>query len=350
MTLRNASCHVVPRMRVNKVTLSSLSYTTTMSIDPSTLSLASPSPSSSSLHDDMDPSHESGPSRKRPRTTSATTSEERKEARAHRNRIAAQNSRDKRKAHFSYLERRVAELEEENRRLRAGGLVPPPIIPISTFDPVFPLHDDRLRSERENQKERENEELKARIRTLEKGWETVMKALAAQGLSTGASASTPAQSTPLPTSTAPTASNTTISPPTDTSSKSFPSPAPSHDSLPNPPSPSHSSPFTPNELFSSVPIRTGTSEPQINDEPTCHLARVATIEPSQAPMSLQRVVSPSLPSPMPYIQALQLKQQRQQQQQWTTTRRWKTSSVRSSRRRNQRIRHCCLLRILPQRK
>ena len=116
----------------------------------------------------MDPSHESGPSRKRPRTsTSATTSEERKEARAHRNRIAAQNSRDKRKAHFSYLERRVAELEEENRRLRAGGLVPPPTIPLSTFAPVFPVHDDR-RTEREIQKERENEELKARIRTLEK--------------------------------------------------------------------------------------------------------------------------------------------------------------------------------------
>jgi len=48
------------------------------------------------------------------------TPEERKEARAHRNRIAAQNSRDKRKAQFGALEKRVAELEEENRRLRAG--------------------------------------------------------------------------------------------------------------------------------------------------------------------------------------------------------------------------------------
>ena len=83
-------------------------------------------------------SHESGPSRKRPHTnTSATTSEERK-ARAHRNRIAAQNSRDKRKARFSYLERRVADFDEENRRLRAGGLVPPPTIPLSTFVSVFP--------------------------------------------------------------------------------------------------------------------------------------------------------------------------------------------------------------------
>ena len=318
-----------------------------MSVDPSTLSLPSPSPSSSTLHDDMDPSHESGPSRKRPRTTtSATTSEERKEARAHRNRIAAQHSRDRRKAHFSYLERRVAELEEENRRLRAGGLVPPPAIPLSSFGPVYPLHDDRQRTEREIQKERENEELKARIRTLEKGWEAVMKALAAQGLSTGVSASTPAQSTSSPpTSTAPNTPNTTTtSPPTDTSSKSFPSPAPSDDSLS---SASHSPVFTPNEIFSSDSTRMGTSESQINDEPTRHLARVATIEPSQAPMSLQRVVSPSLPSPMPYIQALQLKQQ---QQQWTMTRRWKTSSVRFSRRRNPRTRHCCLLRILPQRK
>ena len=334
-------------MRVNKVTPSLLTLTTIMSLDPSTLSLASPSPSSSSLHDDMDPSHESGPSRKRPRTnTSATTSEERKEARAHRNRIAAQNSRDKRKAHFSYLERRVADFDEENRRLRAGGLVAPPTIPLSTFGSVFPATDDRQRTEREIQKERENEELKARIRTLEKGWEAVMKALAAQGLSTSIPASSTPQ-TPTSTSTTPTTSNnTTVSPPNDTSQKSFPSPAPSHDS---PSSPSHSPVFTPNEFFPSNSLRIDISEPQINNESTRHLARVATIEPSQAPMSLQRVVSPSLPSPMPYIRALQLKQQ-QQQQQWSTTRRWKTSSVRFSRRRKPRLRPCCLLRILPQRK
>ena len=313
-----------------------------MSVDPSTLSLASPSLSSSSLHDDLDPSHESGPSRKRPRTsTSATTSEERREARAHRNRIAAQNSRDKRKAQFSYLERRVAELEEENRRLRAGGLVPPPTIPLSALGSAFPLHDDRLRTERENQKERENEELKARIRTLEKGWEAVMKALAAHGLPTGVSSplSTPAPSAPVPISVSPTP--VTIAPPTTDSSShtAFPSPAPSHDSLDLEPSSSGS----PNDSFASVPIRIGTPETQTHDESTRHLARVATIEPSQAPMSLQRVVSPSLPSPMPYIRALHLKQQ---QMQWTT-RQWKTSSVRFSRHRNRRMRHC-LLRILPQ--
>ena len=313
-------------------------------VDPSTLSMASPSPSSSSFHDDID-NHESGPSRKRPRTTSATSPEERKEARAHRNRIAAQNSRDKRKAQFSYLERRVAELEEENRRLRAGGLVPPPpTLPLSTFGPTFPLlasDDERPRTEREKQKERENEELKARIRTLEKGWEAVMKALAAHGLPTGVSSplSTPAPSAPVPISVSPTP--VTIAPPTTDSSShtAFPSPAPSHDSLDLEPSSSAS----PNDSFASVPIRIGTPETQTHDESTRHLARVATIEPSQAPMSLQRVVSPSLPSPMPYIRALHLKQQ---QMQWTT-RQWKTSSVRFSRHRNRRMRHC-LLRILPQ--
>ena len=56
----------------------------------------------------------------RKRSRSDITPEERREARAHRNRIAAQNSRDRRKAQFAYLERRVQELEEENRQLRAG--------------------------------------------------------------------------------------------------------------------------------------------------------------------------------------------------------------------------------------
>ncbi|KAF9009156.1 hypothetical protein BDZ89DRAFT_1104642 [Hymenopellis radicata] len=110
---------------------------------------------------------ESGPSRKRPR--SDVSSEERKEARAHRNRIAAQNSRDRRKAQFCQLERRVQELEEENRQLRAGyGLAqattPPP------------------KSPEQAARDRENEELKERIKTLEKGWDAVVKALAAQGL------------------------------------------------------------------------------------------------------------------------------------------------------------------------
>ncbi|KAJ7366870.1 hypothetical protein DFH08DRAFT_178246 [Mycena albidolilacea] len=69
-----------------------------MSVNPSSLSMDhSPSP--------RPESPEPGPSRKRPRTTS-TSAEDRKAARAHRNRIAAQNSCDRRKAQFTYVERR----------------------------------------------------------------------------------------------------------------------------------------------------------------------------------------------------------------------------------------------------
>ncbi|KAF8149502.1 hypothetical protein B0H34DRAFT_802485 [Crassisporium funariophilum] len=215
-------------------------------IDPATLSLAappSPSPSSSSYldHDDIDPTHESGPSRKRPRTAGSVTSEDRKEARAHRNRIAAQNSRDRRKAQFTYLERRVTELEEENRRLRAGAAIIPS--PTQAPAPVFAapisilsVDQDRLRAEREKERERENEELKERIRTLEKGWDAVVKALAAQGLPTGAPVSAAPQ--PIPSST-PSQPPSTIKP----SYTAFPSPAPSHSSLDFDSSPS-SSPST----------------------------------------------------------------------------------------------------------
>lgn len=140
------------------------------------------------------PASDSGPSRKRARTE--LSSEEKKEARAHRNRIAAQvcdvvpyvfhpahrrpqNSRDRRKAQFSYLERRVAELEEENRQLRAG-------MGMTRVD-----EKKAEEQERERARERENEELRERIRTLEKGWDAVVKALAAQGLPTGVAPPTP---------------------------------------------------------------------------------------------------------------------------------------------------------------
>ncbi|KAF8187524.1 hypothetical protein BJ912DRAFT_424738 [Pholiota molesta] len=53
-------------------------------------------------------------------TMELSLSGQREEARVPRNRIAAQNPRDRRKAQFSHLQWRVAELEEENRRLRAG--------------------------------------------------------------------------------------------------------------------------------------------------------------------------------------------------------------------------------------
>ncbi|KAJ7931882.1 hypothetical protein B0H13DRAFT_2523348 [Mycena leptocephala] len=128
----------------------------------------SPSPARDSL--------EPGPSRKRPRTSS-TTAEDR-ETRAHRNRIAAQNSRDLRKAQFSFLERRVAELEEENRQLRADLAVSPP-------------RPEQSMTEEQERERAENEELRERIKTLENGWDAVMKALAAQGLSTGTASPVP---------------------------------------------------------------------------------------------------------------------------------------------------------------
>ena len=193
-------------------------------IDPNTLSIpGSPEP---------------GPSRKRPR--SEMSAEERKEASAHRNRIAAQHSRDRRKAQFSYLERRVAELEEENRQLKAGlGL----------------------------NKDRENEELRERIKTLEQGWDAVVKALAAQGLSTGVlPAQKPAEERPASPS------------PQETQQQQltmFPlSPAPSNTSLEFDLSP---------ELAPFIASDDTAAESTV----TRHLARVATIESPS--MSLQRV-------------------------------------------------------------
>ncbi|KAJ7787439.1 hypothetical protein B0H14DRAFT_3163165 [Mycena olivaceomarginata] len=87
------------------------------------------------------------------------------DSRAHRNRIAAQNSRDRRKAQFSYLERRVSELEEENRQLRAGLLVAP-------NEPEC----------EQTTAQKNNKELRERLMALEKGWEAVVTA--AQALDT----------------------------------------------------------------------------------------------------------------------------------------------------------------------
>ncbi|KAF8169665.1 hypothetical protein BJ912DRAFT_999223 [Pholiota molesta] len=212
-------------------------------IDPAALTFTppSPAPSSSYTHDDDE---DAGPSRKRQRTADSndttkelSVSEQRKEARAHRNRIAAQNSRDRRKAQFTYLERRVAELEEENRRLRAGIQVPPAApspaqVPATGFASQVALSsvlEDRLRAERERERERENQELKERIRTLERGWDAVVKALAAQGLPTGLTVST-AQPEPAQI-TAPVAIPTQQPTTTQPAYTAFPSPAPSNASL-----------------------------------------------------------------------------------------------------------------------
>ncbi|KAH8119444.1 hypothetical protein DFH11DRAFT_1849159 [Phellopilus nigrolimitatus] len=165
-------------------------------VDPSILSLPSPQ---SDAPDSPQPSQDDsapGPSRKRPRTD--MSADERKEARAHRNRIAAQNSRDKRKAQYTAMERRIAELEEENRQLRAG---------MHSSDSQQRADDRRQEEEleREKARERENAELKERIKSLEKGWEAVMKVLASQGLPTP-SASTPTDS---PSNASPSPSNST---------------------------------------------------------------------------------------------------------------------------------------------
>ncbi|GLB36967.1 putative bZIP transcription factor [Lyophyllum shimeji] len=178
-------------------------------IDPATLSPASESEAGSPA-----PIASGSNPRKRPR--SEISSEERKEARAHRNRIAAQNSRDRRKAQFAYLERRVAELEEENRALRAARGVP--LLPV-TASTAFKAEEEHKRLEA-SARDRENEELRERIKTLERGWDAVIKALAAQGLPL-ANPVTPSAPAPAP------APPTTVAPP-----PVYPiSPSPSHSSL-----------------------------------------------------------------------------------------------------------------------
>ncbi|KAF9441365.1 hypothetical protein P691DRAFT_812927 [Macrolepiota fuliginosa MF-IS2] len=267
---------------------------------------------------------EPGPPRKRSR--SEMSSEERKEARAHRNRIAAQNSRDRRKAQFSYFERRVTELEDENRQLRISiGLlsqgqptsrVPAPISVLS-------------QSQEDLARDRENAELKERIRTLERGWDAVVKALAAQGLPTGLSPSSPTPTQPpaksLPTPTA-----------------AFPSPAPSHDSLDfdiEIPAASSTTTtittpvFVPTSSTSRTPSPVTVSEDQSSSSAqqatTRHLARVASTG-FNTPAALQRVVlrrSSLLSSLTPWqLGNLRLKGRRVR----STNRRWRTSSAKFS--------------------
>ncbi|TFY51340.1 hypothetical protein EVJ58_g10621, partial [Rhodofomes roseus] len=190
----------------------------------------------------------SEPPRKRSR--SETSPDERKEARAHRNRIAAQNSRDRRKAQFSHLEQRVAELEEENRQLRAGmGLMG-----------LRQSEDDKVKEQRERDRarDRENEELRARIKTLETGWDAVVKALAASGL-------------PLSVPSAPAPSASSSTPPNPPPADSSSSDAPMTTTFPVlvPPSPTSVYPISPAPTDPSTPL-------DMFDDfaPTCHLARV----------------------------------------------------------------------------
>lgn len=284
-------------------------------VDPSSLSLPSsslkrpPSPASSADHSSPRTTEE--PPRKRPR--SAVTPEERKEARAHRNRIAAQNSRDRRKAQYAYLEHRVAELEEENRRLRAGIHVSPsPSISVVSESDIatnIEREQEQLRKREEEQRERENQELRERIRTLEKGYEAVVRALAAQGNPTVASSiPTPPATSPAPTTQShpqlssqpapnPDSSNTSLN---GTSSSLAPS-------LPLSPTSSNSTLVDSPLLFASGDsfefpqspvLSAGDSSPALLSEPldlslatnspTRHLARVVNTVGYSA-VSLQRV-------------------------------------------------------------
>ncbi|GJE94387.1 bZIP domain-containing protein [Phanerochaete sordida] len=256
----------------------------------------SPGPSSYSPSEASTPLPSSEcPPRKRSR--SEVTPEERKEARAHRNRIAAQNSRDRRKAQFSHLERRVAELEEENRHLRAGmGLAP-------QSPSAEQLSQER---QKELAREKENQELRERIKTLENGWDAVIKALAASGLPLAVPAPPPH---PSDSTTAP--SRPVFAQPTH----SYPSPAPS--------SPSSSSGFEFDEY-----------------EPTRHLARVATTDaPLLSSVPQQRVdsqrINLSSSSPLP-------PRHRPPPRRCPSTKApWRISSVRSSHRRLYSRRRLC---------
>lgn len=245
VSLQLSSSHVAPLKHAQfLLTISLFVFPSIMTqhcayVDPSSLSLPSSSlkrpasPSSSTDVSSPRPSDE--PPRKRLR--SAVTPEERKEARAHRNRIAAQNSRDRRKVQFTYLEHRVAELEEENRRLRAGIYVSPSTSTVSEPDVATIEHEpEQQRKRQEEQRELENQELRERIRTLEKGYEAVVRALAAQG--------NPSVTSSIPTP--PATSPASIVPPYSPSSQ----PAPNLESFKTP-SPSSSNTTT---LSSAPPL------------------------------------------------------------------------------------------------
>ncbi|PCH36072.1 hypothetical protein WOLCODRAFT_140210 [Wolfiporia cocos MD-104 SS10] len=277
----------------------------------------------------------------RKRVRSDATPEERREARAHRNRIAAQNSRDRRKAQFSYLERRVAELEEENRQLRAGmGLMG-----------LRRAEEHRVEEQREKDRtrEKENEELRERIKTLESGWDAVVKALAASGL--------PMNIPQAPSASTSSTSSASTSAPTPAPA---PAPAPSTTASPSSPPPTTTTfpvlvPPSPTSIFSHSPAPSEPSHMSSSASPYLldlddfasarHLARVAnTGAPLLSPVPLQRVeqtprqiaITSNLSSGSNSASLLQLFRRQpllaksRLPQPWTKWS-WRTSSARSSR-------------------
>lgn len=237
------------------------------------------------------------------------TPEERKEARAHRNRIAAQNSRDRRKMHYATLEARIAQLEAENQQLRAQS--PPTEIA------------------------RENAELRERIKTLENGWQTVLTALAAQGLPLGPMPPAPPQSVPteLNTSETSVASSMTFPPSPALTFQSSPQESLQHEF--ESPSPLA---FAPTPLLDMPDFDMASTDaqssllidPSMNSDATCHLARM--VNTSSQEVSLQRVASASVPAQSPAM-SLALSSVRitpAPSSSHPMIRRWRISSVKSS--------------------
>ncbi|KAG8753828.1 hypothetical protein FRC14_005700 [Serendipita sp. 396] len=100
------------------------------------------------------------PSPPKRRARGSMTAEERREARAHRNRLAAQSSRDRKKVQFELLRDRVSQLEEENRALRMDTT--------SLLSPKSALDASLAR---------ENAELRSRVQQLEQAWQNMVKIL-----------------------------------------------------------------------------------------------------------------------------------------------------------------------------
>jgi hypothetical protein len=223
-----------------------------------------PSPSVDQSPSPPDTSELAAPSRKRAR--SDLSPEEKREARAHRNRIAAQNSRDRRKVQFQHLEQRVAELEDENRRLRGAMVATSPELILQST------------SERDKARERENQELRERIKVLEQGWASVVQALASAGQAIPALGLPPSitQSNPAPSA---------------AGSSRASSPASVKEEVTAVASTSVSS--TPSLSFSALTATT--------DGSTRHLARMANVFDSliSVPKTpLQRVEIPSIRTPL----------------------------------------------------
>src|SRR5262245_30428047 len=158
---------------------------------------------------------------------------------------------------------------------------------------------------KEKAREKENEELRERVKTLEKGWDAVVKALAAQGLPTGL---------PVP-NFSPSENNT----PQDAASPSPP---------PQPQSPPSAYPvLVPSTVFPDSPHNPSANPNVYPDDflSTLHLARVATTVPS---VSLQRVDSQRLRLALHLLLQRRLKAPSINLRRLTQS--WKISSAKSS--------------------